>query len=112
MNYLLERHSIEKLKRLASQCDTARKGKPLPALLFLQMAEIIPYGIEWKKGNSIPKTRLSPDGIQGQYIAEVAYDWDRDGPTTATEFVNALVFEVEGTEENQAVTEVTDSLGR
>lgn len=112
MNYLLERHSIGKLKKLAADCDRARNGKPLKAMTFLQMADIIPFGIEWKRGNQIPKTRLSPDGIAGAYLAEVAYDWDKDGETTATEFVDMLVFEVEGTEQNQAVTEVTDWLGR
>ena len=112
MNYLTERWSIDKLREMASNCDRARQQKPLAALLFLQMAGVIPYGIEWKRGNQIPKTRLNPEGIEAQYLAEVAYDWDKDGETTATEFVEAITFEVEGTEQNDAVAEVTEALGR
>jgi hypothetical protein len=105
-------HSLNELRILAARCDKARKGKPLKALLFLQMADIIPYGIEWKRGNQIPQTKLNPRRIPGKYLAEVAYDWDKDGETTATEFVEALAFEVEGTEENDIVSEVTAGLGR
>lgn len=112
MNYLTERWSLDKLSEMASNCDRVRKQRPLPALLFLQMAGVIPYGIEWKRGNQIPKTRLNRDGIEARYLAEVAYDWDKDGETTATEFVSALEFEVEGTEQNEAVTEVTEALGK
>lgn len=111
-NYLTKRWSLDKLRELAEHCDRVRKGKPLPAMDFLQRGGIIPYGIVWKRGNSIPRTRLSAAGIEARYLAEVAHDWDKDGDSTATEFVEAIAFEVEGTPLNDAVREVTEGLGR
>lgn len=112
VNYLTERHSLEKLADLAIRFDKARENKPVKAMKFLQMVGIIPWGIVWKRGNQIPQTRLNPDGIPGRYLAEVAFDWDKDGETTATEFIEALAYEVEGTKQNSIVSEVTAGLGR
>ena len=112
MNYLTETYSLDELRAKAEHCDRVRNGKPLYAIMFLQMGGIIPYGIEWKRGNQIPQTRLNPNAITAKYLAEVAYDWDKDGETTATEFLDALAFEVAGTGQNEAVSEVTQGLGR
>jgi hypothetical protein len=82
------------------------------AIAFLKLIEVIPESVEWKRGNAIPKTNLNADAIPAGYLAEVAYDWDKDGPSAPWEFVDAIAAECNGTEVNTEVSDVLGQLGR
>ena len=79
---------------------------------FLQWAEVIPEEAEWKRGNALPRTSLDKNVIPAQYLAEVAFDYDKDGFSTASDFIDMLEFEVKGTVANSLVSEVMEELGR
>lgn len=79
---------------------------------FLKYAGLVPLGVQWKRKNSLPRTSLDRNNIPVGYLAEVAYEWDQDGDSTATEFVAAIEFEVAGTASNNLVSEVMEDLGR
>lgn len=107
MDWTEKTYSLRMLQ-LVSQDDDQIK----PAIDWLKHIGVIPKDVDWKRRNALTKTSLDPEKIKASYLAELAYDWDQDGPTTPGEFVEALEFEVAGTEKNASVSEVTGNLGR
>lgn len=84
-----------------------------PTMLdFLRYAGVVPEGVTWKRKNAQPRNELKPDAIPAVYLAEVAYEWDEEGPSTVAEFLDSLEFEVLGTPRNQLLNETMADLGR
>lgn len=102
----------DKTFSLAELFKIADVHKDTSAINFLKHAEIIPNDVHWKRGNANTKTNLDPTGIRAGYLAELAYDWDKDGPTTPLEFMEALEFEIRDHPRNRNVSEVLGELGR
>ena len=80
-------------------------------LSFLKFAKVIPADTVWKRGNALPRTSLDSRAIPAQYLAEVAFDYDKDGYSRAADFIRVLEFEVSGTAANDALSEVMSELG-
>jgi len=87
-------------------------GEDIPAMEFLKNCMIVPADVVWKRRNSMTRTSLSAAGIPAGYLAELAYDWDKDGPSSPRDFVHALEFEISGHPRNDEVSQVLGSLGR
>ena len=77
---------------------------------WLRLIGVIPLTVEWQRGNRLPNTNLDPRALSAGYLAEFAYDWNKDGRTTARDFVDALAFEVSGRPEKLSVSEVLAEL--
>lgn len=84
--------------------------EPLSMVVWLQIIGVIPFSVNWKRGNRVPNTSLDPNNIQAGYLAEVAFDFDQIGHATPTEFLNWLSFEVAGTPENESMKRVLGEL--
>lgn len=94
MDWKTQTYNLEWLKNMASQ------SLETSAIRFLKGSGIMPWDLDWKRGNAIPRT-LDPNAIPASYLAEVAFDWDKDGASSAKEFIDAIEFEVRGTEKNE-----------
>jgi hypothetical protein len=55
---------------------------------------------------------LDPETINVGYLAAWAYDWDKDGPSTAPEALDALSFELRGSKQKDAVGDLLSRLGK
>ena len=88
------------------------KGFPtkMSMVAWLKLIGVVPLTAEWRRGNRLPNTNLNPDFLPAGYLAEFAYDWDKDGRTTPAEFLDALAFEVQGTKQKAVVNEVLAEL--
>lgn len=83
----------------------------LSMITFLKWAGVIPLNVEWRRRNAIPQTSINGEAIPGGYLAEVAYEWDDDGVTTARQFTDMLKAEIAGTPENEVISETMQELG-
>jgi hypothetical protein len=81
------------------------------AINFLKHAQIMP-DVDWKRSNANTKTNLDPLAIRAGYLAELAYEWDKDGLTEPRDFVESIEFEVRDSPRNRNVSEVLGELGR
>ena len=97
--------TLEYLKKQAKS-----EHQPISIVAWLRLIGVVPLTVEWRRGNRLPNTNLNPDAISAGYLAEVAHDWDKEGRSTPSEFVDALCFEVQGTAEKRAVGEVLAEL--
>lgn len=79
---------------------------------FLRWCHVIPIDVKWKRKNAQPRTELDALAIPAGYLAEVAYEWDQDGPSRAGEFIDSLEFEISGTARNHLLNETMAELGR
>lgn len=79
---------------------------------FMRWAGLVPRDTVFTRRNSLPRTSLDPNFIPVVYLAEVANEWDEDGYSTAVDFVDAIEFEVSGTNKNTLVSEVMGELGK
>ena len=95
-----------------SQLDEWTVIPSLSIMGWLRSIGIIPNDAVWTRGNALTKTSLNADAIRAGYLAELAYEWDKDGESTPSEFIDALRFEVNGTAQNNMVAEVLGELGR
>jgi hypothetical protein len=75
------------------------------AVEFLKAVLVIPYEVERVPAPDYVNTNLNPDSIPAGYLAALAYEWDKDGPSTALEFVESLRPELAGSPERDAVRE-------
>lgn len=110
--WISEKHSLADLQKKAFDFDEMNQGHDASALSFLQFAKVMPEGMGWSRRNKIPRTSLNADALPAPYLCEVAKEWDDDGHTTATEFIDALSFEIVGTRQNTIVNETMEDLGR
>lgn len=95
-----------------NQLDEWTSIPALSMMGWLRTLGIIPNDVVWTRGNALTKTSLHANAIKAGYLAELAYEWDKDGESTAFEFVDALRFEVNGESKNEVVSEVLGELGR
>jgi hypothetical protein len=73
--------------------------KRVPMLNFLKYLGIVPTDVKWTRRNALPRLGIPGENLTAEYLAEVAYEWDEDGWTTPTEFVElCLAPEVAGHE--------------
>jgi hypothetical protein len=80
---------------------------PCMSFLWLVKLGVIPQGTKWKRSNRIVNTNLKPDAIPAGYLAEVAYEWDSwGGGASSRQFMDALAFEVNGTEQKSVASEM------
>lgn len=116
MDWTTETYSLDYLRERAEQWDwgieLSGDYSNASMLRFLVWSEVIPTEVEWRRGNSIPRTNLNGKAIPAGYLAEVAFDYDKDGWSSADDFIKMLEFEVSGTKDNEAVSEVMAELGR
>lgn len=118
MDWTKETHSLSWLRAEAINWDWYQEmsGGDFETdhtmLNFLRFAGVLPIGVEWNRGNAIPKTNLDGNSIPAGYLAEVAFDYDKDGYSTASDFIDMLEFEVAGTSSNDVLGEVMADLGR
>jgi hypothetical protein len=73
-------------------------------LPFLIDVGLLPAEAKVKSLGDI-KTSLDPNEIPAGYLAALAYEWDKDGPTSPVDFVNSLRPELRGSPEREAVQE-------
>lgn len=82
------------------------------AFRFLQSIQVVPYEVKRVSAPDYIVTNLDPDSIPAGYLAALAYEWDRDGPSSALEFVDSLRPEMNGTHEREAVREQLERVGQ
>lgn len=115
MDWTKESYSLEYLRERAEMYDWLEELAGDYAnhnmLQFLVYAEVIPGDVVWKRGNALPRTSLDGKAIPAVYLAEVAFDYDKDGFSDAVDFIRVLEFEVTGTAANDALSEVMSELG-
>ena len=107
-----ETTTLNHLREKAREWDDSERDTRPPMTEFLKFAGLVPHTVVWKRKNSLPRTSLDRNAIPVGYLAEVAYEWDNDGYSTADEFIDAIEFEVAGTASNNLVSEVMEELGR
>ena len=66
--------------------------------------------LSWGHNQNTPL--LNPDSIRIGYLAMVACEWDSWGPSTPTEFLDAMELETEGHERRDTIAETLTALGR
>lgn len=106
MDWKIKTYNIVELSTLAFYSAATT------AMGFLYEQDIIPDDVIWKRGNSIPRTNISGAAIPAGYLAEVAFSWDKNGPSDPLEFTDALRAEIAGTETNGIIAETLGELGR
>ena len=104
-------YTLDWLQTHAQGC-TYIHGFVKGALHFLVHVGVIPEGVQWNRKNANPKTSVDPNNIPAVYLAEVALEWDAEGPSTPLQFISALRAEIAGTSENSVVSETLGELGR
>jgi hypothetical protein len=85
------------------------KANDSPGMMmdWLVRIGVVPRGTKWKRTNRIVNTSLKPSGIPAGYLAEVAYEWDSwGGGSTSRQFIQALSFEMAGSEKKAIATEM------
>lgn len=75
------------------------------AVDFLKSIQVIPADVVHVPAPDYVNTNLNPDGIPAGYLAALAYDWDKDGPSRPFEFVDSLRPELRGSPEREVVRE-------
>jgi hypothetical protein len=78
----------------------------------LKAVQVIPYDVVHISAPDYVNTNLNPDGIPAGYLAALAYEWDKDGASSALEFVDSLRPELRGSPEREAVREQLDVAAR
>lgn len=86
-------------------------GQDVSAIQFLKDCGVIPTWVTWSRQNHQPSTSVNPENMRAGYLAEVAYEWDRDGWTSASEFVEMLEAETAGTPRNDIIAKTMKGLG-
>jgi len=87
-------------------------SKPGMMITWLKKIGCLPVAVNWQKTNRLPNTNLDPEAITARYLAEFAFEWDSwGGGSTPRQFVDALAFEVRGTSQKAAVSDVLSGLG-
>lgn len=64
--------------------------RPIRVLTWLKLIGLIPMTTEYRGSNNVPTPPTDPDNITAGYLAGLAYDWDREGITTPSEFLIVL----------------------
>lgn len=78
---------------------------------WLKTIGLLPEDEDFTGMNWLPSTNLNPAAIPARYIAEVANEWDAMGPSSPSEFINALSFECAGTPQRDVVSSLLAALG-
>ena len=109
--WISKTHKLDILREKSRAYDIAHKASDDgSAFDFLKYAGVVPMNMAWTRKNAIPRTNLNPDALPSGYLAEVAFEWDSDGTTSAGEFLDMLEFEVRGTPSNKRLSEVMEEL--
>lgn len=82
------------------------------AVDFLKSAQVIPYDVTSMPGPDYIITHLDPQGIKAGYLASLAFEWDKDGPSSPADFVDALRPELKGSPEREVVREQLEMAGK
>ena len=100
-------HCLDVLEQLA------RDTNVISAMHFLVQAGVMPVdaAATWKRRNALPRLGIDPNKLTGEYLAEVAYEWDEDGPSSAIDFVEMLRAETRG-HERDVIIAALDRLGK
>lgn len=114
MSWVEDTYSLAELREKADnyQWFIDLSGELPRAMDFLYAEHVIPDGVKWRRRNAVPRTSLDADAIPAGYLAEVAYEWDDDGPAPIHAFLNMLAFECLETPQNSVVNETMTDLGR
>lgn len=80
---------------------------------WLQAIGVVPADVDTVKyGRVNPILNLNANAIGAFYLAAVAFEWDTWGPSTPTEFLDALQMETAGNNRRDTVAETLSALGR
>lgn len=82
------------------------------AVDFLKSIQVIPYDVKSMPAPNYIVTRLDPQSIPAGYLASLAFEWDADGPSSPSEFVDALRPELKGSPEREVVREQLETAGK
>ena len=82
------------------------------AVDFLKAIQVVPYDVERIPAPDYVNTNLDPTSIPAGYLAALAYEWDKDGASTAVEFMDSLRPELRGSPERDAVREQLEVAGK
>lgn len=105
-DWMTQTHGFNWLRKQAADHDHLDS-----AMAFLKAVGVVPKGVDFKGQNWLPNLNLNPNAIRARYLAEVANDWDAMGPSTPTQFVGMLEFEVSGSTKRDIVAETLAALG-
>lgn len=83
---------------------------PISALEWLKKVGLIPQDVEWTRRNANPKTNMDANRIPLVYLAECAIEWDLDGLTLPSDFVDAISYETTGARRDN-IASILGSLG-
>lgn len=75
------------------------------AVDFLKSIQVIPYDVTNIKAPDYVNTNLDPNGIPAGYLAALAFEWDKDGPSAPRDFVDSLRPELRDSPEREVVRE-------
>lgn len=75
------------------------------AVDFLKSIQVIPADVVHVPAPDYVNTNLNPEGIPAGYLAALAFDWDKDGPSKPSDFVDSLRPELKGSPEREVVRE-------
>jgi hypothetical protein len=78
---------------------------------WLKALDIIPQDVQ-RMSIEDPIVGLNPDRVPVRYLGSVAFEWDSWGPSTPTQFLDALVAETAGTRQRDIIVATLTSLGQ
>lgn len=82
------------------------------AVDFLKSVQVIPYEVKNMPSPDYIVTHLDPNAIPAGYLASLAYEWDKDGPSSPGEFIDALRPELKGSPQRDVVHEQLEAAGK
>lgn len=90
----------------------AVRGELSSAMAFLHSIQAVPYEVAKMPAPDYIITNLDPKGIRAGYLAALASEWDKDGPSSPKDFVDSLRPELMGSPQRDAVREQLEMAGK
>lgn len=95
---------------LASKAASSRIAGGI--LSWLQEVGVIPVDVRWRRAPMSIYNGLDGLAIKGQVLAELAYEFDGEGPGTPMEYLEWLQYEIKGHPKREQLMAVLATLGR
>jgi len=81
-------------------------------LAWLQYVGVIPADVRWRRAPMSIYNGLDRDAIKARVLAELAYEFDGEGPGTPLEYLEWLQYEIKGHPKREQLMAVLATLGR
>lgn len=79
---------------------------------WLRSIGVIPEDVRWKRAPMSVYNGLDPNGISAKALAELAYEFDKEGEATPREYMTWLEYEIKGHPRREQFMAVLSTLGK